>query len=56
MKIGDKVKVTGYLNDKYNPKDIEGTVISLDGKYNPIIVLWDSGIRNSYIEKNLMLV
>jgi hypothetical protein len=39
--------------DQYNPIDVEGTVINFNGKYNPIIVLWDNGIRNSYQMSNL---
>lgn len=57
MKVGSRVKVIGsFLNDKYNPRDIEGTVVSMEGKYNPIEVLWDNGIKNSYYPKNLELV
>lgn len=56
MKIGSKVKVVGLPDDKYNPKDLEGEIVSFDGELNPIIVIWSNGIRNSYIEKNLELV
>lgn len=58
MKKGTRVKITGveYPEDKYNPRDVEGTIVSVDGKMNPIIVLWDNGIRNSYHYKNLQLV
>lgn len=42
----------GY-DEKYNPKDVQGTIINLNGKYYPVIVLWDNGIRNSYNFKNL---
>lgn len=56
MKKGSRVKVIGYTNDKYNPHGIEGTVVSMDGKFNPIIVLWSNGIRNSYNFRNLELV
>jgi len=56
MTIGTRVKCIGFDYDKYNPKDVEGTIISLDGEMNPIIVMWDNGIRNSYIEKNLRVV
>lgn len=57
MKVGSRVKVIGsFLNDKYNPRDIEGTVVSMEGKYNPIEVLWDNGIKNAYYAKNLELV
>lgn len=55
MKIGDRVLCVGYPHDKYNPLNIIGTIVSFDGEYNPIIVLWDNGIRNSYTEKNLRL-
>lgn len=54
MKKGDRVKGIKFpKNDKYNPLGIEGTIISLDGKHNPIIVEWDNGIRNSYTEGKL---
>ena len=56
VKINSRVKVIGYTDDKYNPHGIEGTVVSIDGEYNKIIVLLDNGIRNSYNEKNLELV
>lgn len=57
MKIGQRVKLIGsYIEDKYNPKDIEGTIVSITGYYNPILVLWDNGIRNSYVAKSLELV
>lgn len=56
MKKGSRVKVVGFADDKYNPRDIEGTIVSMDGDMNPIIVLWDNGIRNSYYPKNLVLV
>lgn len=56
MRIGQKVKVVGLPDDKYNPKDLEGTIVSMDGKMNPIIVLWSNGIRNSYVEKNLEII
>lgn len=56
MRIGQKVKVVGLPDDKYNPKDLEGTIVSLDGKMNPILVVWSNGIRNSYVEKNLEIV
>jgi len=57
MKKGSRVKVIGgFIDDKYNPRGIEGTIVSMDGKMNPIIVLWDNGVRNSYYEKNLVLV
>lgn len=39
--------------DLYNPIGVEGTVINYNAKYNPIIVLWDNGIRNSYQMSNL---
>lgn len=56
MKVGQRVKGIGFSKkeyDKYNPHDLEGTIVSLDGKYDPIIVEWDNGVRNSYTEKNL---
>lgn len=56
MRVGERVKCVGFDYDKYNPKDVEGTIVSLDGDMNPIIVLWDNGIRNSYVEKNLRKV
>jgi len=39
MRKGQKVKVVGLPDDKYNPKDLVGEIVSLDGKYNPIIVI-----------------
>lgn len=56
MKIGSKVKVVGVPDDRYNPKDIEGKIISFDGKYDPILVEWENGLRNSYVEKNLIVI
>jgi len=57
MKVGHRVRLIGtYTEDKYNPKDIEGTIVSITGDYNPILVLWDNGIRNSYVAKSLELV
>lgn len=56
MKVGQRVMCVGLPNDKYNPADIEGTIVSLDGFYNPIIVEWDNGLRNSYIVKNLKVI
>lgn len=56
MKIGSVVKVVGLENDKYNPKELEGVIVSFDGEYNPIIVEWSNGIRNSYSEKNLVVI
>lgn len=54
MKIGQRVKGVKFpKDDKYNPRDVEGTVVSLDGKYSPIIVEWDNGIRNAYGENDL---
>ena len=56
MKVGQRVKLLGYSTkypDKYNPKDCEGTVKSLDGRFSPIIVLWDNGYQNSYDEREL---
>lgn len=56
MRVGQRVRCVGFENDKYNPTNIEGTIVSLEGEYNPIIVLWDNGIQNSYIENNLRIV
>lgn len=59
LKVGQKVKLIGYPGkdpDKYNPKDTEGTIVSITGDMNPIIVEWSNGIRNSCIEKYLELV
>ena len=56
MEIGSVVKVVGLEDDKYNPKDLEGVIVSLNGRYNPIIVEWSNGIRNSYSEKNLVVI
>jgi hypothetical protein len=58
MKIGSKVKLnpSGFKNDKYNPFDTDGVVMSFDGKYSPIIVEWSNGIINSYYEKNLVVI
>lgn len=56
MKLGQRVRLLGYSTkypDKYNPKDCDGTITSLDGKMNPIIVKWDNGFQNSYSEKYL---
>lgn len=59
LKVGNIVKLSGYPGkeiDRYNPKFIEGTVISTTGELNPIIVEWANGIRNSYIDKFLEIV
>lgn len=59
LKINQRVRLLGFVSkipDKYNPKDIEGTIVSVTGDYNEIIVLWDNGLRNSYKEKNLEIV
>lgn len=56
MRVGQRVRCVGFKSDKYNPSGIDGTIVSMEGELNPIIVLWDNGIRNSYIEKNLRLV
>ena len=58
MRIGQKVKikVIDMPNDMYNPRGLVGQIVSLDGKVNPIIVLWPNGIRNSYIEKKLEII
>jgi hypothetical protein len=61
IRVGQKVKLavsnggSSFINDKYNPIDLIGEIISIDGKISPIIVLWTNGIRNSYIEKNLQI-
>lgn len=59
LKVGKRVKLLGFVSkepDKYNPKDVEGTVVSVTGDMNPIIVEWDNGYRNSYVEKSLEIV
>lgn len=58
MKVGSKVKLnrSKLTNDKYNPFNLTGIIISFDGKYSPIIVEWSNGIRNSYNEKNLIVI
>lgn len=59
MKVGSRVKLLGFVSkkyDKYNPKDIEGTIVNMTAKYNPVEVLWDNGIKNSYQLRNLDLV
>lgn len=56
MEIGSVVKVVRLEDDKYNPKELEGVIVSLNGRYNPIIVEWSNGIRNSYSEKNLVVI
>lgn len=56
MEIGSVVKVVRLEDDKYNPKELEGVIVSLKGRYNPIIVEWSNGIRNSYSEKNLVVI
>lgn len=43
-------------DDKYNPRDCKGKVVSLNGKMNPIIVEWENGMRNSYQPKELQTV
>lgn len=59
MKIKDVVELISVCDlnstngDKYNPYNITGRVVSVTGRYLPIIVLWDNGIKNSYYEKNL---
>lgn len=54
MKLGQRVKGVKFpKDDKYNPRDCEGTVTSLNGKYSPIIVKWDNGYQNSYGENDL---
>jgi len=61
LKIGSRVKLIGYPGkeiDRYNPKDVEGVVISVTADLNPIIVEWQGTpkIRNSYIPKYLEIV
>lgn len=59
MKVGSRVRGVGFPKkeyDKYNPHDLEGTIVSLDGEFSPIIVEWDNKIRNSYVEKNLEVI
>ena len=51
-----KIKVIEMPDDMYNPRSLIGEIISLDGKYDPIIVMWPNGIRNSYTEKNLEII
>lgn len=56
MKVGQRVRLLGYSTkypDKYNPKDCDGVVVSTSGDMNPIIVKWDNGFQNSYIERDL---
>jgi hypothetical protein len=62
MKTGQRVTLEnlkniegGYCNT-YNPQLLEGTVINVNGKFNPIEVRWDNGIRNSYYKYNLKIV
>lgn len=59
MKVGQRVRGVGFPKkeyDKYNPHDLEGAIISLKGKMNPVIVEWSNGIRNSYPEKSLEII
>jgi len=62
MRTGTRVKIANLKNlsevydDIYNPKDMEGTVVNMNGKYCPIEVRWDNGIRNAYYEYNLKRV
>jgi len=59
MRTGQRVTIANLKNLKtdadpiYNPIDMTGTVVNLNGKFNPIEVRWDNGIRNSYYEYNL---
>ena len=61
MKVNSRVKLVNLVDidlfgfDKYNPLDEVGTVLKLDGKLFPIVVLWDNGIRNSYNKSHLEL-
>lgn len=58
MRVKQKVKIKEIEmpDDMYNPRSLIGEIISLDGKYDPIIVMWPNGIRNSYTEKNLEII
>jgi len=62
MEVNDRVvlvnliDLVGAVYEKYNPKNTEGTVICIDKRFNPIEVMWDNGIKNSYSEKNLELI
>lgn len=57
MKVGQQVKIVNhYADDKYNPRNTPGEIISVEGKYNPIIVQWENGIRNSYSSKSLEIL
>jgi hypothetical protein len=67
MKQGTKVQLntTCYgLKDKYNPQATEGIVIGenpraneyyifTEEKFNPVIVEWANGLRNSYKKSQL---
>jgi hypothetical protein len=59
MKKGIKVTLKqpcGYEVCKYNPRYMQGVVIGQNPKkhFNPIIVEWANGIRNSYTENQLI--
>jgi hypothetical protein len=61
MKTGTKVTLKhpcGYEVCKYNPRNIEGVVIGENPRkyFNPIIVQWSNGIRNSYTENQLIIL
>ena len=70
MENGTKVKLNcrTYQIDKYNPKGIYGIVVGEnknwvrkktlveDGEFNPIIVEWENGYRNSYKESQLEIL
>ncbi len=59
MRKGSRVKIANLKNlsevydEIYNPKDIEGTVVNMNGRILPVEVLFDNGIRNAYYEYNL---
>jgi len=48
--------IDGSYDNIYNPKDITGTIVNINGKFNPIEVIWDNEIRNAYFEYNLKIV
>ena len=56
MKVGSLVKLSGchYPNDKYNPRELNGIVITVDE--NKILVKWENGINNSYSKSELILI
>lgn len=56
LRKGSKIQGHTLENDKYNPFELEGTIIK---KFNekqpslPIIVKWSNGFTNSYDDLNL---